>query len=303
MSSEMMNTKEVAEYLGIHEKQVYALIKAKRIPCTRVTGKWIFPKPIIDRWITENARSETAESSGKKRDGVKALYAAGSNDPVLDILVNSVRQDDFLLFSCSTGSTMGIDLLKEGSIDVSWCHLLDPETGEYNIPYLTAHLHDLKIAVVHLFYRELGFIYSPKLPSPVKKFTDLAAQGMRFINRQKGSGTRIMTDFHCQKQGIDPSSIAGYDREVYTHFEIGLAVLSGEADAGVATVAVSKLLGLPFSPIVRESFDMVLTQGAFFHRGIQAFIDRLNSADFRARVAPLGNYDFTQSGKIIHSST
>ncbi len=302
MSEEMMNTKEVAQYLGIHEKQVYALIKAGRIPCTRITGKWVFPRHIIDEWITENARGEVLQHTKRDMEGVNAIYAAGSNDPILDILISSITSDNFYVFSCSTGSTAGLSLLQQGSVDVSWCHLLDAKTGQYNLPYLQEHLGDLKIAVVHLFNRELGFLSTPSLPSPVASFDEIVQKKLRFINRQKGAGTRVLTDYHLEKNGIDPSLIRGYGREVYTHFEIGLAILSGEADTGIATVAVSKLLGLPFAPIVRESFDMVLTQDAFFHQAIQAFIERLRSDEFRTRVSHLGNYDFGESGKILYSN-
>jgi putative molybdopterin biosynthesis protein len=121
------------------------------------------------------------------------------------------------------------------------------------------------------------------------------------INRQKGSGTRVLLDYHLKKLQIAPSKINGYEREVYTHFEVGLSILSKEADVGIATIAVSKLLGLPFIPITQESFDMILDQTTFFEKGIQAFIEILNSQEFRNRVERLGSYDFKNSGKILYS--
>jgi putative molybdopterin biosynthesis protein len=122
------------------------------------------------------------------------------------------------------------------------------------------------------------------------------------VNRQRGSGTRILLDHHLKRLKIPPSRIRGYEREVYTHFEVGLSILSREADAGICTVAVAKLLGLPFIPIARERFDMILDQGTFFSKAIQAFIDTLNSREFRQRVEPIGAYDFKDSGKILHST-
>jgi putative molybdopterin biosynthesis protein len=112
----------------------------------------------------------------------------------------------------------------------------------------------------------------------------------------------VLLDYHLQKLGISGSSIEGYEKEVFTHFEVGLAVLSKEADAGIATSAISQLLGLSFVPITRESFDMILNKNVFFEKGIQALIEILNSAAFRTRVANLGNYDFNKSGKIIYSN-
>ncbi|HPA73363.1 MAG TPA: substrate-binding domain-containing protein [Spirochaetota bacterium] len=301
MPGELMNTKEVAEYLGIHEKQVYALIKDNRIPCTRVTGKWVFPKPMIDEWISTSARAGRETDRNERRE-MDAVFAAGSNDPVLDILMNSMRVPGFHIFSSSTGSTEGLDLLRRGNTDLAWCHLFDPETGSYNIPYIISSFEGMKIAVVHLFYRELGFVSSPSMEKPVKTFSDLDGASVRFVNRQKGSGTRLLIDYRLEREGISTSAVAGYTREVRTHMEVGLSILSGLADAGVATVAVSKLLGLPFEPLVRESFDMVLTQETFFKKGVRAFIDALGAKDFRRLVEPLGNYDFGESGKILYSA-
>ena len=170
MSGEMMSTKEVAQYLGIHEKQVYALIKGKRIPATRVTGKWVFPKKVIDEWIVSKARSglEEAREKGKRVRG--ALLASGSNDPILDMLHTYMRKayPEFYIFSANTGSSDGLKALNAGYTDIAWSHLFDPKTGEYNIPFLPTYLPSLKPVVVNLFERELGFVVSLKNPYNIK---------------------------------------------------------------------------------------------------------------------------------------
>jgi putative molybdopterin biosynthesis protein len=163
-------------------------------------------------------------------------------------------------------------------------------------------LPDVDAVVVNLFHRQLGLLLSPKNPFDIKGFGDLAKRGVKIVNRQKGSGTRVLLDHHLTQLKIAPSGLKGYEREVYTHFEVGLSILSKEADAGVATIAVAKLLGLPFIPIARESFDMILEQRTFFHKGIQAFIETLNSREFRQRVERIGAYDFKESGKILYSA-
>ncbi|MBI4633721.1 MAG: helix-turn-helix transcriptional regulator [Deltaproteobacteria bacterium] len=303
MSEELMNTKEVAHYLGIHEKQVYGLIKEKRIPSTRVTGKWVFPKKLIDEWIESHVQEGfvQARKKGKRIEG--ALLAAGSNDPVLDILQTHIRKayPEFYIFSANTGSTEGLKALDKGYTDIAWSHLFDPETGEYNLPFLPSFLPNIKPVVVNLFHRELGFVMAPDNPLGLKKFEDLTRKGTRFINRQQGAGTRVLLDYHLQKLGIPTDRIAGYDKEVFTHFEVGLSILSREADVGIATNAISKLLGLSFVPITRESFDMILDKSVFFEKGIQALIEILNSAEFRDKIAGLGSYDFNNSGKILYS--
>ncbi len=305
MPEEMMSTKEVAHYLGIHEKQVYALIKAKRIPATRVTGKWVFPRRVIDDWITSQARKGLGEAREKSRRIEGALLASGSNDPVLDMLQTSLRKSfpEFYIFAANTGSTEGLKALNEGFTDVAWSHLYEPKSKTYNTPFLPTYLSNIKPVVVNLFYRDLGFVMAPKNPHSIRGFDDLARKGLKFINRQEGAGTRVLLDYHLKRLRISPSKISGYEKEVCTHLEVGLSVLSKEADAGMATGAISKLLGLSFVPITRESFDMILDQSTFFKKGVQALIEMLNSRDFRSRVEGLGSYDFTQAGKIVYSSS
>jgi excisionase family DNA binding protein len=303
MSEEMMNTKEVAHYLGVHEKQVYALIKSKRIPSTRVTGKWVFPRKLIDEWIDSNAQKSLGQAREKSRRVEGALLASGSNDPILDILHTYMRTlyPEFYIFTANTGSTDGLKALNMGYTDIAWSHLFDPKTGEYNIPFLSTYLPNVKPVVINLFYRELGFITAPKNPFGIKGFEDLAQKEVRFINRQKGSGTRVFLDYHLKRSRISFSKINGYEKEVSTHLEVGLSILSKEADVGIATVAVSKYLHLPFIPITRESFDMLLDQSTFFEKGVQAFIEILNTKEFRNKVERLGSYDFKNSGKILYS--
>jgi len=305
MSEEIMNTKEVAQYLGIHEKQVYALIKSKRIPSTRVTGKWIFPKKLIDEWIETHAQPGMAEARRKTKRIEGALLAAGSNDPILDILKTYIRKayPEFYLFSANTGSTDGLKALNQGYTDIAWSHLLDPKSGQYNIPFLKTYLPNLKAVVINLFNRDLGFLVVSGNPLNIRGFKDLVRPKVRFINRQKGSGTRVLLDHHLKEFKIPSSSIKGYENEVYTHFEVGLSILAQEADVGLATGSVSKLLGLSFIPLTQESFDMLLDQSTFFERGVQAFIEILNSREFRGRVENLGSYDFKNSGKILYSKT
>ena len=303
MAEEMMNTKEVAQYLGIHEKQVYALIKSKRIPSTRITGKWVFPKKLIDDWIESNAQKSLGQAREKSRRVEGALLASGSNDPILDILHTYMRNlyPEFYIFTANTGSTDGLKALNKGYTDIAWSHLFDPKTSEYNIPFLPNYVPDIKPVVVNLFCRDLGFLVAPKNPLGIHGFEDLARKDIKFINRQKGAGTRVLLDFNLKRLRIPSSQIPGYEKEVYTHLEVGISILSKEVDVGIATIAVSKFFGLSFIPITTESFDMILDQSTFFEKGLQAFMEVLNSDGFRKRITKLGNYDFKNSGKILYS--
>jgi len=304
MSEDMMNTKGVAAYLGINDKQVYALIKAGRIPGTRVTGKWVFPKKLIDEWIEENARDGLHQARERSRSLKGALLASGSNDPVLDFLLTGMRHShpDFYYFCANTGSTEGLKALGGGHTDIAWTHLFDPESGRYNVPFLPKYLKDMKAVLVHLFRREIGIVAAPGNPLGIAGIEDITAKKVRFVNRQEGSGTRVLLDYHLKNSGIPADAVNGYDREVYTHVEVGLSILSGEADAGIATVAVSRLMGLHFVAVTQENFDMALGQTTYFSKGVQALMEVLRSPGFRERFEHLGGYGFEDSGKILYTN-
>lgn len=304
MPDKFLTTKEVAEHLGIHEKQVYALVKAGKIPASRVTGKWLFPRRVLDEWIEKNAMEGLAVSRtrSKKIDGV--LLAAGSHDPVLDILQShlAVHHPGVVLFSAATGSTEGLRMLNLGHTDLAWSHLVDPETGEYNVPQVKRIVTAVRPVVANLLWRNLGFVTAPGNPFGIRDFGDLRHAGVRFINRQSGAGTRILLDRRLNELGIAPAELAGYEREAATHYEVGLAVLSGEADTGLASGSVARMLGLDFIQVVQERFDLVTTKDAYFGPGVQAILEALRDADFRRRVANLGHYDFRDSGRILYAA-
>ena len=297
--AQMMNTREVAEYLGIHEKKVYYLAKAGKIPCTRVTGKWIFPKNLIDQWVEESARGL---GRSPRRGERSFLLAAGSDDPSLGILreIFTGRVSTASLFIATTGSTAGLLAVRDGVADVALAHLLDPLTGEYNLPYVHELLPSGAVAVL-LFYRELGLVVRAGNPLGIRAVADLARPGLRIINRQQGSGTRLYLDQELARGGIDPRQIHGYETHVSTHLEIGLKVLRGEADAGVATRTAARLLDLDYSPLTQERFDMLIAKDRFFFPGVQALLDIVGSREFRTRVAALEGYDTSESGRILAS--
>lgn len=305
MSDELMSTKELAAYLGINEKQVYALTKAKKIPGSRITGKWTFPKKLIDEWIEESARGGLKKARERSRSMEGALLAAGSNDPVLDFLLTEMRQShpELYFFCANTGSTDGLKALGSGYTDIAWTHLFDQKSGTYNVPFIPKYLPDMKSVLVHLFRREIGIVTAPGNPLGISGIEDLALKKARFANRQQGSGTRVLLDYLLNKSGISARAIMGYDQDVYTHVEVGLSVLSGKADAGLATVAVSRLMGLHFIALTQENFEMVVGQSTYFNKGIQALMNVLKSPGFRERFERLGGYNFEDSGKIMYSLT
>jgi excisionase family DNA binding protein len=297
-----MNTREVARHLGIHEKQVYALIKARRIPATRLTGKWVFPRRLLDEWLEADARRRVAPpEAGGGRDLGGALLAAGSDDPALGLLAGEVRRTEpgVVLFLSAIGSTDGLRALNRGQVDLAFTHLLDVESGEYNLPFLARLVPDRPPAAVNLFFREVGFVVAPGAARRFRGARDLGRRGLRLVNRQAGSGTRLLLEQELARAGVDGARIAGWDREVSTHHEVALAVQAGEADVGVGTASAARLLGLGFVPLREERFDIVVARDLFFDARFQALVERAAAAPFRERVARLGGYDFRSCGTIL----
>lgn len=303
MSSKFMNTKEVAKYLNIHEKQVYLLIKAGKIPCTRVTGKWVFPAKLIDEWIRTCALDSFQRAGKRVKPVESALLAAGSNDPILDILLTAMKKDHpaFNIFFVNSGSVRGLEAFNTGLSDIAFSHILDPLTGDYNTPYLKKYCPDHQPVLVNLFYRQIGFLSIKSKSNNFQGWQSLTDKDIRFVNRQSGSGIRIMLDYELKNRGIASSDISGYDNEVYTHFEVGFSLISGAANAGIASAAVAKILDLNFLPLVSERFDMILDKNTFFQPAIQAFIETLQSSQFKNRVGNMGNYNFKDAGRVLHS--
>jgi excisionase family DNA binding protein len=298
--NELFNTKQIAKYLGIHEKKVYYLAKAGKLPCTRVTGKWVFPKKLIDEWIEQNSRGAIRK---KKKEPREFLLAAGSDDPSLGILrdIYASRKTPASLFIATVGSTAGLKAIRDGTADFALAHLLDPTTGDYNLPFVQKVIPS-GAAMVPLFHRELGLLLRPGNPLGVQMLADITRPGVRIINRQLGSGTRHYTDQEFSRLGIDAKRINGYDDTVATHLEVGLKILSQEADVGIATNSAARLLGLDFIPLTQERFDILIPKERFFSPAIQTLLEIVGSREFRARVETMRGYDTSESGRIIAST-
>ena len=297
---EFMSVRDVARYLGINEKKVYFLAKAKKIPCTRATGKWLFPKQLIDRWIEESASGHSLQS---RATGERSfLLAAGSDDPALAIMHDLYgARSAASLFMATVGSGAGLESIRAGIVDFATAHLLEPDrggatgrTGEALLPTDTV--------VVGLFYRELGWVVAHRNPKGIESVRDLARSKLRLINRQAGSGTRIFLDQQLAAARMRGKNIAGYDDVVSTHLEVGARVLTGRCDVGVATRTTALLLGLDFVPLTRERFDLVVRKDRFFTPGMQSLLGVIGSREFRERVAALGGYDVAESGRIVDAN-
>jgi putative molybdopterin biosynthesis protein len=303
MIKEMLTADDVAEYLHIHKNQIYRLVKDKRLPGTRITGKWLFPKRLVDEWIINSAK-ETASPPEKKDVQGNQIVVAGSNDLALEVLTKNVQiqSPDITISLSNTGSLAGLFALQRGSCHMAAAHLLDTETGEYNSPCIRKNFPELKVRVVNLAYREQGLILKKGNPLGINNLHDLMRKKAIFINRQEGSGTRVLLDFKLKENKIDPLEIPGYATMAYAHLEVALAVFRGAADVGMGIRAAAKLLDLDFIPIANERFDLIIPNECASIKAISALFKSLNSEDLRSQISHMGGYEMRDTGKVMYEA-
>ena len=302
MTREMLTTKEVAEYLSINEKQVYHLVKEKKIPATRITGKWLFPKNLVEEWIMSNARESVGDVTHPKNAPENQVVIAGSNDIALELLVKnaSMLHPQYTFSISNIGSLAGLIALQNGGCHIAATHLLDLETGEYNSSFIKKHFPDMRITLLNVAHREQGLIVKKGNPLGIETLTSLVEKKAAIINRQEGSGTRVLLDYRLKESGIDPETIKGYDRVAYTHMEVALDVFSGSADAGVGIMAAARMLGLDFIPLAKERFDLAIPTGYFSTDPVKALRKTLTSGDFKASIAEMGGYEVRDTGRVVY---
>ena len=301
MNKELLTTKDLAEYLRINENQIYHLIKGKKLPATRITGKWCFPKELIDEWIASNAR-KNLEDENRQASLTRQVVIAGSNDLALEMLTKKayIRHPGFTVSLSSVGSLAGLVALRNGTCHIAASHLLDTETGEYNSPYIKKHFPELKVTVLNLAHREQGLVLKRGNPLGIKCLKDLLVKKAVFVNRQEGSGTRVLLDYRLRELGLDPLEIIGYSKIAYTHMDVALEVFKGSADAGIAIQAAAKILGLDFVPLATERFDLVIPTEFYSAKAVRVFCEALSSDELKSGIIRMGGYETYETGKVVY---
>ena len=233
-----------------------------------------------------------------------AIVIVGSHDNTLDILADQIRgkQDHIHISSSHVGSIGGLIALRRGMCHVAGSHLLNTDDGSYNVSYIKRYLPNIPVKLVNLVFRDQGLIVLPNNPKKIKGIEDLAREDVRLINRQSGSGTRILLDYRLKQLGIEPSSIKGYDSEEFTHMSVAVDVLGGTADVGLGIYAAAKALNLDFIPVVTEQYDLVIPEEFFDSHNIQTLMETIRSEDFKQRVQALGGYNTEKTGEIVYSA-
>jgi len=229
------------------------------------------------------------------------LVVVGSHDNTLDLLADELRAQTahLSLSSSHVGSMGGLLAVKRGVCHMAGTHLLDEETGTYNVTYIRKILPDTPVKLVHLVMRDQGLIVPAGNPKEIAGIQDLNRADIRLINRQGGSGTRILLDYRLKQLDIQPDRIAGYRDEEFTHMAVAAAVLSGAADVGLGIHAAAQALGLDFIPVVTEQYDLLIPQVHFDMPSIQEILAVVASAPFKQRVGALGGYHTERTGEVI----
>jgi len=229
------------------------------------------------------------------------IVAVGSHDNSLDVLADQIRSkhSNITFSSSNVGSMGGLMAIKKGVCHLAGSHLLDTEDGSYNISYIKKYLPNISIKLVNFVFRDQGLIVPPGNPKKIKGIEDLGRDDIVFINRQAGSGTRILLDYRLQQLGIEPQAIRGYENEEYTHMSVAVAVLSRVADVGLGIYAAAKALNLNFIPVVTEQYDLVIPKEHFESKNIRILLETINTAKFKKRVEALGGYNTERTGEII----
>ena len=230
-----------------------------------------------------------------------AIVVVGSHDLALDVLANHLhrRYPQRSLSSSNVGSLGGLLALKRGEAHLAGSHLLDEETGEYNVSYVNRLLAGQEVFIVNLVYREQGLIVSKGNPRAIAGLADLGRQEVVFMNRQRGAGTRVLLDFKLKELKLGPGQIRGYDRAAFTHLAVAAAVASGAADAGLGILTAARALDLDFVPVAKERYDLIIPRIYYESPLLESLLTLLQDASFKTEVEGLGGYDTCHMGQVM----
>ncbi len=265
-----------------------------------VRADGILKVPALNEGLEED-RAVAAELLAPVEDIEGTLVVLGSHDNTLDLLGTLLRRRDprLRLSSGHVGSLGGLMALRQGRSHLGGSHLFDEETDTYNVPYIQRYLPGLPLKLINLAWRQQGLMVLPGNPKNIRSIPDLTREGVSFINRQRGAGTRVLLDYLLKQEGLTADAVQGYEREEYTHMAVAVNVLSGTADAGLGILAAARALGLDFIPLLPERYDLVVPETTFQDHRFQTLLAVIRSQDFMDAARALGGYDLQDCGKIL----
>jgi len=289
--TDFLTTSEVAEYLRIKERTVYELVRTRRIPCSRVTGRLIFPKTMIDAWV--RLRVDYEGPSVEQAPPV----IAGSHDPLLEWAVRESGCD--LALMCA-GSSDGLQRLERRQAVAAGLHVLDPKSGDYNRSIVAGAAQWGDLVLIHWAWREQGLCVAGKNPRGIRGIADLAQPGIVVAHRQEGAGSQILLRHLLEQAGVAYQTLCLFEPAQRTETDIAAAVLDGKADCAVAVASAAKRYRLGFVPLQRERFDLAMGRHDYFAPSLQRLLWFTRGEEFRAYASELGGYDVARTGEVIH---
>ena len=264
----------------------------------KADGMLVVPQGTEGYPAGEEVRVRLLKDKGQLKN---TLVVIGSHDPLLDELTDLIHREDHRIFlsSAHVGSMGGIMAIRRGEAHAAGIHLLDTETGEYNRRYIKKYFPHGGVRLVRCVGRQQGLMLQKDNPLGIVRFAEIAREGVRYVNRQKGSGTRILTDYLCRKEGVDPDQVYGYEREEMTHNAVAVQIAGGSADAGMGIYSSARLYDLDFLPICVEEYDLLIPESVWNTDLIRQLISTLKSSQFRERIEAMGGYTLDRPGEII----
>jgi putative molybdopterin biosynthesis protein len=290
---EFLNTAEVAAYLRLKERTIYELVRTRQIPCSRVTGKLLFPRQMIDQWVL--TRTEFEGPALRAAPPV----AAGSHDPLLEW---ALRESGSELAVLAGGSEDGLSRLAADKAVLAGIHLLDPETGTYNVPALRRLNGLADVVLIEWARREQGLVVARGNPRRIAGIADLGAAGMRIVRRQDGAGAQILLRHLLDEARLRFESLAVVAPVALTETDIATAILEGRADAGMAVRAVAQRFRLDFVPLAWERFDLAMRRRDYFEPPAQKLLRFAQSPALGREAASLGGYDIAGLGTVVFNA-
>jgi excisionase family DNA binding protein len=284
----LLTTGEVAAYLRMKERTVYDMVARRQIPCSRATGKLLFSRSLIDAWV----EAHTEMPAG--RNAVVPLIYAGSSDPLLEW---ALRQSGSGLAVLAGGSRRGLEAVARGDAMLAGVHLLDPETGDYNLPQVRALVPQGDVVVIHWAQRVQGLLVAAGNPLRIEGLRDLPQRGLRLARRAEGSGSQLLLEVLLGREGLSMDTIRAAGQVAETERDLASMIAIDEADCALGVAAAAD--GLDFLPLwPAESFDLVLRRRDYFEPAMQALLAFTRTEAFGRRAEHLGGYDLSDLGQV-----
>ncbi|MGQ9554573.1 MAG: substrate-binding domain-containing protein [Anaerolineae bacterium] len=293
---------QLGQAFGRHPAWVrHHLKQLEQVGLVEMTGTRVLPG-FVERYYQATARAfviNTLIIPALPEEG--AIVALGSHDLALELLARRLGESGKApsLWTLPLGSLDGLIALRQGVAHCAGCHLLDTESDEYNVPYVTRLFPGQAMVLVTLAYRQQGLILAPGNPRRLCALEDIAHEGMTFVNRNRGSGTRIWLDRRLRQLGMQANQVRGYEHEVSTHTEVAAAIARGQADAGLGIQAAALAAGLDFLPLFQERYDLVIPMSFYEAPFLRPLLDELHSGIFRNQAQALGGYDISHCGEVM----